>query len=123
VWRPKCASTSRAVARLRHKHPPSRSREENHLSDQNLPAPPVSSIRIGRLDTLRGVRAELGRVYREARRGELATEQATRLASVLDMIRRALVEEVLEQRLTQLEERLDVPGGRTTPRRGAYGHA
>lgn len=82
------------------------------MSNEILPATPLATlkrIRVGRLDSLAGIRAELGRVYREARRGELPTDHATRLASVLDMIRRVLEVEVLEKRLTLLEERVESP--------------
>ncbi len=47
-------------------------------------------VRVGKLDTVGGVVTELGKIYREARRGELDTLDATRLARVLCEIRRAL---------------------------------
>jgi len=47
-------------------------------------------IRVARLDTIGGVVTEMGKVYREARRGNLETLDATRLCSVLAEIRRGL---------------------------------
>ena len=47
-------------------------------------------VRVGKLDTVGGVVTELGKIYREARRGELDTLDATRLANVLSDIRRGL---------------------------------
>ena len=44
-------------------------------------------IRIGRLNTVGGVVSELGRIYRQARRGELHVGDATRLAMILREIR------------------------------------
>lgn len=40
-------------------------------------------IRGAKLDTLGAVKSELGKIYREARRGELDAQKATRLASIL----------------------------------------
>ncbi len=60
-------------------------------------------IRIGRLDTVGGVVTELGRIYREARRGELDVGDATRLAMVLREIRCALESGDIERRIADLE--------------------
>ena len=49
-----------------------------------------AKIRIGRLNTVGGVVTELGRVYREARRGDLDIGEATRLTYILREIRCAL---------------------------------
>ncbi len=61
--------------------------------------------RISHLDTVGGVVTELGRVYRQARRGELDVGDATRLAMVLREIRCALEVSDFENRLTAVEER------------------
>ena len=60
-------------------------------------------VRIGRLDTVGGVVTELGRVYRQARRGELDVGDATRLAMVLREIRCALEVSDIEKRFEALE--------------------
>ena len=64
-----------------------------------------AKIRIGPLNTVGGVVTELGRVYRQARRGELDVGDATRLATVLREIRCALEVSDFENRLTAVEER------------------
>jgi len=60
-------------------------------------------IRIGRLDSVGGIVSELGRVYREARRGELDVGDATRLATILREIRSALEAGDIERRIEKLE--------------------
>ena len=70
-----------------------------------------AKIRIGPLNTVGGVVTELGRVYREARRGEMDVGDATRLAMILREIRCALEASEIEKRLGDLE-RLE-----TEPRR------
>ena len=62
-----------------------------------------AKIRIGPLDTVGGVVRELGRIYREARRGELEVGDATRLAMVLREIRCALEASDIEKRIEALE--------------------
>ena len=62
-----------------------------------------AKIRIGPLDTVGGVVTELGRVYREARRGQLDVGDATRLAMVLREIRCALEVSEFERRILALE--------------------
>ena len=60
-------------------------------------------IRIGRLNTVGGVVTELGRVYREARRGDLDIGEATRLTYILREIRCALEAGDIERRIEALE--------------------
>ena len=60
-------------------------------------------LRIRGLNTVGGVVSELGRVYREARRGDLDMADATRLASILREIRCALVSDDHDRRLDALE--------------------
>ena len=62
-----------------------------------------AKIRIGPLNTVGGVVTELGRIYREARRGELEVGDATRLAMVLREIRCALEASDIEKRIEALE--------------------
>ena len=61
--------------------------------------------RISRLDRVGGVITELGKLYREARRGEIDAYQATRLASILTGLRSALEAVEFERRLDALEAR------------------
>ncbi len=60
-------------------------------------------IRIGPLNTVGGVVTELGKIYREARRGQLDVGDATRLAMVLREIRQALEVSEFEARLLVVE--------------------
>lgn len=62
-------------------------------------------IRIGPLDSIGGVLRELGRVYREARRGQLATDEASRLVTVLREMRCCIEGSEVEARLRALEAR------------------
>ena len=61
-------------------------------------------LRIGPLDTIGGVVTELGRIYRQARRGELDVGDATRLAMILREIRSALEAGDIERRIEELEQ-------------------
>ncbi len=47
-------------------------------------------VRVGKLDTVGNVVTEMAKIYREARRGNLETLDAVRLARVLCEIRRGL---------------------------------
>ena len=62
-------------------------------------------IRIGPLDSVGGVVRELGRIYRQARKGELDVGDATRLAMILREIRCALEVSDFEARLLAVEQR------------------
>ncbi len=62
-------------------------------------------IRIGRLDSVGGVVTELGRIYRQARRGDLDVGDATRLAMILREIRGAVEVGDMEARLLAVEAR------------------
>ena len=48
------------------------------------------NITVGPLKDVPGVQRELARVYRAARRGQISTDSATRLAGILNDIRRCL---------------------------------
>jgi hypothetical protein len=50
-----------------------------------------------------GVRRELGRLYRQARAGELTTSDASKLGNLLYLIGRLIGGEELETRVQQLE--------------------
>lgn len=58
-----------------------------------------------KLDTLRNLRDEMGRVYREARAGKIQTQDATRFVFVLDKLRDVLIAMDIEKRIEVLEER------------------
>jgi hypothetical protein len=59
--------------------------------------------RIGRLDSIGAIASELGRLYREARKGEIESFEATRLASILTGLRACLEAGMLDD----LQHRLD----------------
>ena len=62
-----------------------------------------AEIRIGPLITVGSVVTELGRIYRQARRGQLDVGDATKLAFILREIRCALEAADIEKRLEALE--------------------
>ena len=67
------------------------------------PPPP----RIGRLDSLSKCRLELARLYREARHGTLASQDACRLAHIIGLIGKMLEAAdlvALEARIITLEQ-------------------
>jgi hypothetical protein len=66
---------------------------------------PPASLRVGPLETVADVKREAGRLYRAARRGEMAPGDASRLASVLALIMRVIEGAEIEARLTALEAR------------------
>lgn len=53
------------------------------------------------------IRRELGAVYRDMRAGRIATQDGTRLAYVLDMMRKAYEASVLQERIETLERTID----------------
>ena len=63
-------------------------------------------IKIGKLDRPLAVAAELARLYRHARRGEIDSLDASRLANILTALRHALEASEIEARLTILEDAL-----------------
>ena len=63
-------------------------------------------IRIGRLTTVGQVAAELGRLYRQARRGDVAVAGASRLATILAGMRQCLEASELERRIAEMEAAL-----------------
>jgi hypothetical protein len=60
-------------------------------------------IRIGPLTTVGQVAAELGRLYRQARRGDVPVTDARRLATILAVMRQCLEASELERRIADLE--------------------
>ncbi len=69
-------------------------------SGTTVPVPPDKPLR---LDSLKRVRLELARVYSDARAGRVTTQDATRLAYVLDCIKKCIMDADLEERVAQLE--------------------
>ena len=65
-------------------------------------------MRIGRLTTVGQVAAELGRLYRHARRGEIPVADASRLATILAAMRQCLEASELERRIAEMEAALAV---------------
>ena len=60
--------------------------------------------RVLRLATVKEVRLELARLYREARTGKVAAADAAKFAFLLDRIRVCIVDHELEARVGLLEE-------------------
>jgi hypothetical protein len=58
------------------------------------------------LHDARAIKRELASVYRDMRAGRIETQDGTRLAYVLDMIRKAYETSVLQERLEILERTL-----------------
>jgi hypothetical protein len=68
----------------------------------------IRKIRIGRLTTVGQVAAELGRLYRQARRGDVPVTDASRLATILAAMRQCLEASELERRIVEMEAALAV---------------
>lgn len=75
-------------------------------ADSGISNQPLRMVRTPpiKLDTLRHLRDELGRVYREARVGKIATQDATRLAFMLGQLRETVMAMDIESRIAALEE-------------------
>jgi hypothetical protein len=58
-----------------------------------------------KLDTLRHIRDEMGRIYREARNGKMDTQDLTRLCFALDKLKDIAVAIDFETRIGALEEK------------------
>jgi hypothetical protein len=71
-----------------------------------VPQPRKRAIRIGSLATLGLVASELARMYRQARRQEISASDASKLASVLAVLRQCLEASDLEKRMADLEDLL-----------------
>lgn len=74
------------------------------LDDTTVMSTPSPQIRVGRLDSIRAVRRELAKVYRDMRGKKISTMDGSRLAFVLATIGRILERSDLEQRLEALEQ-------------------
>ncbi|WAW09756.1 hypothetical protein NB640_11085 [Oxalobacter vibrioformis] len=74
--------------------------EEGNLLDP-APLPKID------LHDAHAIRRELGSVYRDMRSGRIETQEGTRLAYVLDMIRKAYDTSVLQERVEFLERAIE----------------
>lgn len=72
-----------------------------------IPAPRLVRTPPVKLDTLKNIRDELGRVYREARAGKIPTQDATRLAFMLGQLRELVMAMEIESRIAALEGKND----------------
>ena len=84
-----------------------------------LTVPDKPLRRVGRLDTIKRVRKEMVQVYRDMHEGRIKSRDGTSRAFVLTGIQKAIEFQVMEKRLTELENALarsgiDLPG--MTPR-------
>jgi hypothetical protein len=78
--------------------------------------------RIGRLTTVGQVAAELGRLYRQARWGEIPAADASRFAMILTAMRQCLEASDLEARIAEMEAALETrPSGSIVPFRRRAG--
>lgn len=66
--------------------------------------PPSLPPRVGPLNTAQRVRAELARVYKDARQGTISTQDASRLAFILTALYKVIEGSDLERRIEQLEK-------------------
>jgi hypothetical protein len=80
------------------------------MSEQDEEDQATRALRIGPLASAGDVKREAGRLYRSARRGEVSTADASRLATVLALIARVIEGTELEGRMAALEAKAD---GRT----------
>jgi hypothetical protein len=65
--------------------------------------------KVGRLTTVGEVAAELGRLYRLTRWGQVPTQDASRLAVILSAMRACLEASDLERQIREIQEALAQP--------------
>ena len=65
---------------------------------------PEKPKRVGPLNDVKGVRVELRKLYREARRGEVDTIDLSRFVGALREMKGCLIAETFEARIAALEE-------------------
>ena len=76
------------------------------VDEQGNPLTPTPLQKIDLRDS-HAIRRELASVYRDMRTGRIETQDGTRLAYVLDMIRKAYETGVLQDRLELLERTIE----------------
>ena len=74
-----------------------------NTSKEHPPGSKKRAQRVGRLHTVGHIVSEMGKLYRQARRGEINSADASRLASILALMRQGLEASELERRLAALE--------------------
>lgn len=78
-------------------------REKTAVVEVLPPEPTPPAMKRTKLGSIREIRSELARVYREARSGKIDTGTATRLAYLLDLMARMVERSELEERVANLE--------------------
>lgn len=81
-------------------------REPQDVDEQGALLPPVPHSKIDLRDA-HAIRRALADVFRDMRSGRIATQDGTRLAYVLDMIRKAHETAVLQDRIELLERTIE----------------
>lgn len=76
--------------------------EPRKASVSSLPSPPTISPRL-RLSTIGDCKREIAKLYREVRRGELASTEAARLVWMLNTLANMIADHELEARVEALE--------------------
>ena len=71
-----------------------------------VPFPPPTTPKIDLRDA-HAIRRELGSVYRAMRSGQIQTQDGTRLAYVLDLLRRAVETSDLQDRIASIEKQFE----------------
>lgn len=74
-------------------------------SEQRVPLPP---IRIGPLNSQKGVRSQIAKLYRKAVRGEISPQDASKLTYCLHTLSKVIETETFEDRLKTLEETITI---------------
>jgi hypothetical protein len=86
--------------------------QENETQEEKPPTRTKAytvGIRIGRLQTLRDIAIECGKLYRRAARGKISSADASRQASILAVMRQCIESSDTEQRLEALERAASQP--------------
>jgi hypothetical protein len=77
--------------------------------------PRQRAVRIGKLQTVMQVAAELGRVYRDMRHEKIDSAYGNRMASVLTAMRQCFEASEFERRIAEIEAAVLKASGRVTP--------
>lgn len=78
---------------------------EERKPTENQKVRPPPPPRVGKLETLQDVRAEMANVYRAARRGTLDPSAAGKLGYLLSQLSALVKDTDIEQRIAELERR------------------
>jgi hypothetical protein len=85
---------------------PSGNHEPETFDEQGHPLTPTPPPKIDLRDA-HAIRREIAAVYRDMRAGRIVCQDGTRLAFVLDMLRKAHETAVLQDRIESLERTID----------------